>query len=108
MRSATKNKIGSDGEYLDWIRTLPCSVPGCRRRNIEAHHAGDHGMSQLPPDRTAIPLCGFVGHHNFGKHSAHVLGRRFWAFHGIDRDDLIAHLNRKYDKLTAGKSKAGQ
>jgi hypothetical protein len=98
VRSATKNGTGKDAEYLAFIHTLGCSVPGCTRRPVEAHHAGDHGMSQLAPDRTAIPLCGGVGHHNFGKYSVHVMGRRFYAFHRIDRDALIADLNRRYDE----------
>jgi hypothetical protein len=28
-----------------------------------------------------------------------LLGKRFWQYFGIDRDALIAHLNRTYDAL---------
>ena len=41
--------------YLQWIRTLPCSV--CRTsRAVEAAHTGPHGLSQKSSDLCAIPL----------------------------------------------------
>jgi hypothetical protein len=104
MRSATKNKIGKDPDYLAWIRALPCAVqddeiPGGSPCGgpITAHHAGDHGSSQKAPDRTAIPLC--FEHHQNGKHAAHVLGKKFWRFHGIRRNWLIRRLNAAYEAM---------
>ncbi len=88
----TRNPI--DPKYLAWVRTLPCVVCGKR---AEAHHAGDHGMGQKPPDRTAIPLCRF--HHQWPeREAAHTLGKRFWGFHGIERDRLIERLNACYEE----------
>lgn len=31
----------------------------------------------------------------------HVLGKRFWAHHGLDRDALVAELQRRYDAEVA-------
>lgn len=89
-----------DPDYLRWIRTLPCAVFPCIIRafpegRIEAHHAGDHGLAQRAPDRTAIPLC--VWHHREGGDSVHSMGRRFWGAHGIEKDELIRRLNAEYD-----------
>ena len=103
-RHAPKRKPGDvDPEYLRWIRSLLCSVPDCSSyytrvlhlRLTEAHHAGDHGLAQRAPDRTAIPLC--VWHHREGGESVHILGRRFWGAHGIEKDELIQRLNAAYD-----------
>lgn len=117
-RSATRNKVGKDPAYLRWIRTLPCAAcyPNLTRTGLvsgwieaghfrgilttEAHHAGDHGMSETPPDATAIPLC--AEHHRTGKDAVHgPLGRKFWAHHGLDRDALIGELNARYQERAA-------
>ena len=98
MRSATKNKVGVDKAYLKWIRSLPCSVPGCNAIFIEPHHAGPRGLSTRVHDRDAIPLC--IAHHQngAGPHAIHgPLGKNWWAFHGIDRKELIDGLNAKYE-----------
>ncbi len=106
MRSATRNKTGKDPEYLSFIHQLYCVAcergqiwisPRYRVQRIEAHHAGDHGMGQKCPDREAIPLC--VAHHTEGPHAIHVLGKKFWEFHRIDKADLIKRLNETYEKL---------
>lgn len=102
-RKPARRKPGdTDTEYVAWVREQPCSVPDCVPQKLkllsghtEAHHAGDHGLAQRPPDRTCIPLC--IWHHREGGDSAHVLGRRFWGAHGLERDALIAHLNARYD-----------
>lgn len=42
--------------YLSWLRRQPCV--GCRREPAgEAHHTGQHGLAQKPPDEFAVPLC---------------------------------------------------
>ena len=53
-----------DSKYLQWIRTLPCSVCGSTR-NIEAAHTGAHGLGQKAPDSSAIPLC--ITHHRYSE-----------------------------------------
>ena len=100
MRSATRNHVGKDRDYLEFIHSLPCAAakdygPWTCYGRIEAHHAGDHGFSQKADDRTAIPLCG--RHHLNGPEAIHNMGKRFWEHHGIDRDGLIQKLNAVYD-----------
>lgn len=113
MRSA-RSKGAKDPEYLDWIRSLPCVIcvrPTNRFYNYrlakfedrqksrtEAAHTGPRGLSQKADDRGAIPLCGDE-HHREGKESHHKLGKKFFDHHGIDRDALVAELNRKYDSI---------
>lgn len=41
---------------LAFVRSLPCSIRGCRRTS-EAAHIGPHGMGQKAPDTCAAPLC---------------------------------------------------
>lgn len=92
-----------DPQYLSWIRTLPCVVClqwGFRVRGylgtIEAAHVGQRGLSQKCPDRETLPLC--VVHHRLGPNAVHVLGRNFWNRWKLDRYELIAGFNRRYDK----------
>lgn len=108
MRSATKKRTGKDPEYLAWLHTLACSVVGCAQRLgpeyfdrgiIEAAHVGRRGLSQKCPDREAIPLCRL--HHRTGMSSHHQLGKLFWLFHGLDREQLIEELNRRYEEEKA-------
>lgn len=82
-----------DSRYLQWIRTLPCSV--CHAsRNIEAAHTGPHGLGQKSPDSTAIPLC--ETHHRTGNDSYHKLGpRKFAQVHNLDIQGIVAGLNAK-------------
>lgn len=80
-----------DEKYKAWIRTLPCAVPGCRRRHSEAAHTGGHGMKQKASDRRTIPLC--RSHHL----EYHGPGgrRRFEHVHRLDIEALIVKLNEK-------------
>jgi hypothetical protein len=92
MRSANRKKTGKDPEYLKFIRGLPCLV--CARLGGEAAHVGLRGMSQKCPDREAIPLC--AKHHRTGKDSHHVLGKKFWEYHDLDRETLVRALQVYY------------
>ena len=78
--------------YLQWIRTLPCSV--CRTtRTVEAAHTGPHGLSQKSSDLSAIPLC--ARHHRTGMDSYHKLGpRKFSEVH---------HFEHPGDRRSAGR-----
>ena len=93
MRSATRKKTGRNPKYLAWIRSLPCCVCEALRQVqvflTEAAHVGDRGLSQKCPDSEALPVCG--RHHRHGRYSLHRFGKKFWKFHGIDRDELIKH-----------------
>lgn len=69
------------------------------RAQAEVAHVGDRGLMQKCSDRETIPLC--AEHHRTGKDAHHVLGKRFWAHHGLDRDALVAELQRRYDAEVA-------
>ena len=79
--------------YLQWIRTLPCSV--CQTtRAVEAAHTGPHGLSQKSSDLWAIPLC--ARHHRIGDDSYHKLGpRKFAEVHQLNIRAMVARLNAK-------------
>lgn len=83
-----------DPKYLAWIRSLPCTVPGCRASYIEAAHTGPHGMAQKSSDYSTIPLCG--RHHRRGNDSYHALGpARFQQHHKLEIAELVERLNSK-------------
>jgi hypothetical protein len=83
-----------DPKYRAWIRTLPCAVPHCQSRHIEAAHVGPHGISQKSSDRSTIPLC--TNHHRTGKDSYHKLGpRKFQQVHHLDIPSIVRRLNLK-------------
>ena len=79
--------------YLEWIRTLPCSV--CHRtRGVEAAHTGPHGLGQKSSDLSAIPLC--ARHHRTGDDSYHKLGpRKFAEVHQVNLPAIVARLSAK-------------
>jgi len=82
-----------NSRYLEWIRTLPCSV--CRAtRAVEAAHTGPHGLGQKSSDLCAIPLC--VRHHRTGDDSYHKIGpRKFAEVHQLDIPAMVARLSAK-------------
>ena len=91
-------KPTDDPAYLEWIATQPCIVCGWK---AEPHHAGPRGLSQRSSDREALPFC--RRHHRRvglggGPDSVHVLGKRFWQFHGIDRIEAIQEHNARYER----------
>ena len=82
--------------HLEWIRSLPCSVSGCRRRSW-AHHLTcgpePKARSLKAGDNWTAPLCTI--HHGPGyPASLHAFGdeRRWWAGQGIDPIDLCRRL----------------
>lgn len=94
-----------DPKYLKWIRLQSCVVCSAWdlkpvryvSRRVEAAHVGPKGMSQLCPDRETLPLC--VWHHTEGPQSHHgPLGRNFWTHWELNRFELIADFNRRYEK----------
>lgn len=106
-------------KYKAFIRSLPCCV--CRAIGVrritglvtasieelsrypmqqsptEAAHTGVRGLGQKSNDHESIPLC--CEHHTQNRDSYHRLGKNFFLHHGIDRDALIATLNRKYTEV---------
>ena len=105
MRSA-RSKGKKDPDYLTFIHALNCVAcergeiivyVGYRAKPIHAHHAGIRGLGQKAGDDTAIPLC--QEHHQTGKDAVHVMGKRFWQHHGLNKEDLIRRLNELYESL---------
>ena len=89
-----------DREYLRWIKSQPCTVPGCRQSTpTEAHHFGPRAFTRKAPDRKTLPLC--MEHHRTGREAAHALGRRFAEHHKIHPEFEIVRLNREYDGMAA-------
>lgn len=67
-----------------------------QKTRTECAHVGDRGLGQKSSDRETMPLC--LDHHQRGPESHHVLGKKFWTHHKLNRDAVIAELNRLYDQ----------
>lgn len=100
---ARHGKAATNKTYLDWIRAQHCIIcAAARTRQVErteAAHTGERGLSQKASDLEAIPLCGW--HHRLGKDAHHVLGKNFWAHHGIVREDLVRDLQQQFYREAA-------
>jgi hypothetical protein len=74
--------------HADFIRSLPCAVPGCGCRPVDPAHVRSRGAGGKACDQ--VPLCaGPVGHHA----EQHRLGiDSFQARHNLDLPALAAHL----------------
>jgi len=98
---------GNDEPYLDWIRSLPCTVvthgrpdylgPCCNL--IEPSHNRSRNLSGN--DRDVIPLC--ANHHRLSSMSWHAAGRRtFQRVAGIDAVAVARELSDRYDRERNG------
>jgi hypothetical protein len=63
----------------------------------EVCHVGLRGLGQKSSDRDTLPFCAI--HHREGRYSQHHMGKRFWEYWKIDKQNTIAELNRIYDNL---------
>jgi hypothetical protein len=60
VKPTRKPRKGSNPKHLEWIRTLPCIVDGCRGGGDPAHvrmPGTGGGMKLKPPDVWTVPLC---------------------------------------------------
>lgn len=74
--------------HLAWIRTLPCSVPGCKEEMVQAHHIRVRaGVGLKPADRSSAPIC--LIHHSELHQGGH---RSFEIKHGVDLSAIAARL----------------
>ena len=91
-------------DYLDFIRQCWCvlTATGDCVGAVEAAHVGDRGLGQKCRDQETIPLCGY--HHRTGPDSQHVMGKRFWDHHGINRPDLVTLYQGIFEDVGGGKS----
>ena len=94
--------------YRRWIRTQECVV--CAKLRlfgvrlvfsgltalgiVECAHVGDRGLGQKCSDLETIALCDF--HHRISRDSYHVLGKRFFEHHNMDRAELIARFQQEF------------
>jgi hypothetical protein len=91
--------------YLTWVRSLPCSVPGCRRL-ASAHHLTcspePKARGARASDDWAVPLC--YPHHQDGPESLHGSGneRLWWQRHGIDPLALCVGLRARWAAFQKG------
>lgn len=80
-----------DEAYRIWIKGQKCAVPGCKDKNIQAHHwrtSTNAGVGIKPDDTWCIPLC--FNHHK-GDDGIHPTGKLTWAetFWLIGKDELF-------------------
>lgn len=84
--------VKRDDAHLQWIRSLPCCVPGCTEA-ASAHHvrsAANSGVGLKPRDANAVPVC--HRHHMEG----HSRGwETFEKKYGLDLAKLAAELSTK-------------
>lgn len=102
LRPNRRHGKKSDKAFLEFIRSKPCVLAGKSCSGpVTAHHAGQRGLMQKADDRTALPLC--MGHHLTRPDAVHVLGKAFYAYHGLDKAALIENFNTQYklDELGA-------
>ena len=107
-RSKPRRGPVKDAAYLDWLRMLPCCVCAAWRVDFATHtqanqstpteaaHVGARGLSQKCNDREALPIC--ERHHRTGPLAQHKLGKKFWIYHGLDQQKLIAEYQKRYDE----------
>ena len=84
--------------HLDWLKTLPCTWPGCQDRHVDPHHlrfVGPEepaGMGITAGDRWAIPIC--RRHHDAAHvNGIHKIGQEAWAAaSGVDLKRRCQHL----------------
>jgi hypothetical protein len=74
--------------HLSWLRTLPCSVPGCEGEMIQAHHIRKGaGVALKPSDQYSAPIC--MEHHA----EIHQIGSRtFEVRYQVDLSSIAAKL----------------
>lgn len=78
-----------DRGHLDRLKTLACSIPGCRRGTIDPHHikcGPEGGGSVVASDSWALPLCRWGHHDAEAPDGVHRTGDEalWWAKHGLD------------------------
>jgi len=108
IKRRRKPQKGDNPDYRAFVRTFGCVVcwgvlqplrqledayQGCaeQKSRTECAHVGRRGLSQKCPDCESLPLCA-IEHHRVGPESHHRLGKRFWGFHGLDRQALIREM----------------
>jgi hypothetical protein len=72
-------------DHMAYIRSLPCSVPGCRREPVDVHHLTcspePKARSLKAGDNWTVPLCHGLHHVAQARDGVHRAGneRAWWA-----------------------------
>ena len=98
-----KRRMGNPLDLFPWERAAQMEAIALICGPTEAAHVGPHGMGQRCPDAESMPLG--KKHHlhataGGGPESHHTLGKKFWEFHGINRDESLEFLHRLYREET--------
>lgn len=82
--------------FCHQLKCVACSRLNENRGLSECAHVGDRGLGQKSSDFETIALCKM--HHTEGPCANHKLGKRFWDWLGISKEDAVAKTNRQYEK----------
>lgn len=89
-----------DWAFISWIKSQQCIACEARRSvsfgTVYAHHAGQRAFGRKADDRTCIPLC-WRHHDRASSASIHTLGKQFWVTYGLDRAQVIAELQERFE-----------
>jgi hypothetical protein len=91
-------------KHLAWIRSLDCSIPGCRRQPVDPHHlkcGPEGGGTVVASDCWAVPLCRWVHHDAISPSAVHATGDEagWWRSRGIDPIALARSLAARSQAL---------
>jgi hypothetical protein len=103
---AAVNNVRLDKLRATYRDSIARALQSGRCGIVEAAHVGERGLGQKCADKFAMPLGRYHHEHataGGGPESHHTLGKRFWEFHGIDRDETLALLWRQFEEETGGK-----
>jgi len=96
--------------FWEWVRAQPCVICGRLADGLlnlgivpeyaqlsltEVAHVGARGLGQKSDPREVLPLCGVL-HHRLGPYSHHRLGKRFWEFHGLNKETIVREYQERY------------
>lgn len=92
MLSQPKQTVERDEKYLQFVRSLPCTVCNHPAPSHAHHHppAGQSSTGLKTSDYRTVPLCGTRCHdllHCVGRHT-------FWA--GVNVELIISQLNASF------------
>lgn len=82
-------------DFMSFIASKPCAC--CGKRPVEVAHCGDDkGMAMKCSDLHTLPLCAEC--HRTGKKSHHQMGRKFFEYWGIEKEELFKQYQDEYAK----------
>jgi hypothetical protein len=84
-------------KHLARLRTLPCTIPGCRGGPVDAHHLTHiqpRGKGLKASDSLTVPLCRWSHHSATSQAGVHHVGSEsaWWRLWAIDPETIAARL----------------